>query len=93
VRAKLLARAGDHATAESLGRDAIAIIERAQDPDSQGYAWIDLAEVLRLAGRSADAEEAAETARSRFLLKGNVASAGRAEALIERVRAEASTRD
>ncbi len=34
-----------------MAREAIGIIESAQDPDSQGYAWIDLAEVLRMAGR------------------------------------------
>ena len=50
VRAKLLARRGRFDEAESMGREAIEIIETAQDPDSQGYAWIDLAEVLRMAG-------------------------------------------
>jgi tetratricopeptide (TPR) repeat protein len=88
VRAKLLARAGDHRAAESLGRAAIAIIEQAQDPDSQGYAWRDLAEVLRLAGRFDEAEEAAGVSLARFRLKGNVASAGRVEVLVERIRAE-----
>ena len=52
VRAKLVARRGSFAEAEALALDAIRIIEAAQDPDSQGYAYIDLAEVLRMAGRA-----------------------------------------
>ena len=59
VRAKLVARRGSFAEAEALALDAIRIIEAAQDPDSQGYAYIDLAEVLRMAGRGEDAIRAA----------------------------------
>ena len=87
VRAKLLARAGDHATAERLAREAIGIIEATQDPDSQGYAWVDLADVLRMAGSSDLAIEAARTAEARFEAKGNTESAARARRT--RVAAEA----
>jgi len=89
VRAKLLARAGDHAAAERLSREAIDIIEVTQDPDSQGYAWIDLAEVHWMAGRSDAALEAARTSEARFVAKGNTASAGRARVLAERILAGA----
>ena len=85
VRAKLLARQGGFSEAESLGREAIAIIEAAQDPDSQGYAWIDLAEVLAMAGRPADAVAAADEAARRFEIKANVESAARARAFRERI--------
>jgi class 3 adenylate cyclase/tetratricopeptide (TPR) repeat protein len=78
VRAKLLARRGDPATGEALAREAIAIIEDAQDPESQGYAWLDLAEVLAMAGRTAEAAAAARTAETRFVTKGNAPSAARA---------------
>lgn len=78
VRAKLLARQGQYATGEALAREAIAIIEDAQDPESQGYAWLDLAEVLAMAGRTAEAAEAATTAETRFVTKGNAPSAARA---------------
>lgn len=88
VRAKLIARTGDDVAAEAMAQEAIAIIEAAQDPDSQGYAWIDLGEVRRIAGRWDDALAAAATARERFLLKGNVASAARAAALAERIERE-----
>ena len=81
VRAKLLARRGRFEEAEAMGREAIRIIETAQDPDSQGYAWIDLAEVLRMAGRGAAAREAADEAAARFDQKANEPSAARARAL------------
>ncbi len=80
VRAKLIARRGQHAEAEALANDAIRIIEAAQDPDSQGYAYLDLSDVLRFAGRFAEAVAAAETAVERFEVKGNVSSAARARA-------------
>ena len=87
VRAKIVARAGDHATAEQLSREAIDIIEDTQDPDSQGYAWIDYAQVLLMGGRMEDAAEAARKAQARFRIKGNSESEGRARALEERIGA------
>ena len=80
VRAKLLARRGQHTEAEAMANEAIRIIEAAQDPDSQGYAYLDLSDVLRFAGRFEDAVAAAETAVERFEIKGNVSSAARAKA-------------
>jgi tetratricopeptide (TPR) repeat protein len=89
VRGKLLARGGRHREAESLAREAVAIIGRAQDPDSQGYAALDLAEVLAMGGRSDEAVAAAEDAAARFERKGNVASAARARALASKIAAGA----
>lgn len=85
VRGKLLARGGRHEEAEALAREAVAIIGRAQDPDSQGYAALDLAEVLAMGGRAAEAAAAADDAAARFECKGNVASAARARALRSRI--------
>ena len=65
------------AEGEALAREAIGIIEAAQDPDSQGYAYIDLAEVLRMAGRRDEATRAADEAAARFDLKANTDSAAR----------------
>jgi class 3 adenylate cyclase/tetratricopeptide (TPR) repeat protein len=90
VRAKLVARAGDHVDGERLAREAIDIIEDTQDPDSQGYAWVDLAEVLHMAGRADAAVEAARTSQARFRTKGNTASEGRARALVTRIEAGTS---
>jgi tetratricopeptide (TPR) repeat protein len=86
VRAKLLARGGAFGEAEALANDAIRIIEATQDPDSQGYAYIDLAEVLRMAGRLDEALLAATEAAGRFDLKGNTESAARARALRDEIR-------
>jgi tetratricopeptide (TPR) repeat protein len=87
VRAKLVARLGRFSEAEALAREAIRIIEAAQDPDSQGYAYIDLAEVLRMAGRPGEAVQAADESAARFDLKANTESAARAR----RLRAEIET--
>ena len=87
VRAKLLAREGQFGDAEDLARAAIVIIESAQDPDSQGYAWLDLADVLIMAGRSAEAVEAADEAIRRFEIKANQESAQRARDFRDRMLA------
>ncbi len=88
VRAKLVARRGELAEGEALAREAVGIIEAAQDPDSQGYAYIDLAEVLRMAGRWEEATRAADEAAARFDLKANTASAARARRLKADIEAE-----
>ena len=87
VRAKLVARRGSFAEAEALALDAIRIIEAAQDPDSQGYAYIDLAKVIRMAGRGEDAMRAADEAAGRFDRKGNTESAARARRLKAEIQA------
>jgi hypothetical protein len=87
VRAKLVARQGRFAEAEALATEAIRIIGTAQDPDSQGYAAIDQAEVFRLAGRREDAMRAAEAAAALFDRKANLASAGRARRLRDEIDA------
>jgi hypothetical protein len=81
VRGKLLARAGRHAEAEALAQEVVAIIGRAQDPDSQGYAALDLAEVLAMGGHTEAAVTSAEDAAARFQRKGKMASAVRARGL------------
>jgi class 3 adenylate cyclase/tetratricopeptide (TPR) repeat protein len=81
VRAKLIARQGRFDEARSLAEAAISIIGAAQDPDSQGYAAIDLAEVLWMAGRDDEAIVAAEASAALFEQKANTSSAARARAL------------
>ena len=51
VRAKVLARRGEHAEAERLAREAVAIGEETDMLDAQGDAYADLAEVLLLGGK------------------------------------------
>jgi tetratricopeptide (TPR) repeat protein len=91
VRAKLAARAGRHDEAETLAKEAVAIIGAAQDPDSQGYAAIDRAEVFRLAQRWSEAVEEASRAEALFDLKGNAASAARAHAMRTVIESEVSS--
>jgi len=83
VRAKILATRGHAADAEKLAREAVAVIQPSDDPNSKGDALIDLSEVLRLAGRPADAAEAARDALALFEAKGNTVSAALARATVE----------
>jgi tetratricopeptide (TPR) repeat protein len=80
VRAKVLARRGEHAKAERLAREAVAIGEQTDALNAQGDAIADLAEVLLLAGPPDDAAAALAEAQARYERKGNVVSAQRAQA-------------
>jgi class 3 adenylate cyclase/tetratricopeptide (TPR) repeat protein len=80
VRAKLLARRGEHAEAGRLARQAVAICDETEMLNVQGDAYADLAEVLLLAGKPETAAAALEEAIERFERKGNVVSAQRARA-------------
>jgi tetratricopeptide (TPR) repeat protein len=63
VRAKSLARRGELKEAESLVREALAILEPTDALLFKFGALLDLAEVLRLAGRESDAQAAVDEAR------------------------------
>jgi hypothetical protein len=78
VRAKVLARRGEHAEAYRLAREAVAIGDDSDGLDHQGAAYADLAEVLRLGGRPDEAAAALEHALQRYEREGNVVSAERA---------------
>ena len=62
--AKILARRGDLEAAERLGREAVEFARQSDFLDSRGVVLADLAEVLRLAGRS---DEAADALREALL--------------------------
>lgn len=78
VRARVLARRGLIDEGEALVREALEMISRAEEPDSQATVWADLAEVLAAAGRRDEAREALESAAAIFEAKGNIVSASRA---------------
>ena len=80
VRAKVLARRGEHAEAERLAREAVTISEKTGFLDGQGDAYADLGEVLLLGGKLDEAAAALEQAHERYARKGNVVSAQRAQA-------------
>jgi tetratricopeptide (TPR) repeat protein len=79
VRAKVLARCGEHAEAERLAREAVAICEETEMLDAQGDVYADLAEVLLLAGKPDDAAAGLEQALERYERKGNRVSAQRTQ--------------
>jgi tetratricopeptide (TPR) repeat protein len=77
LRARLLADRGDHAAAEQLARDAVAIAETTDMLDYRGTALADLAEVLVLAGKPGEAAAALELALERYERKGILVEAER----------------
>jgi len=77
VRAKVLARRGEHAEAERLAREAVAIGEGTDSLIGQGDANADLAEVLSLGGSSEEAATALRQALDRYERKGHVVLAQR----------------
>ena len=72
VRAKVLARRGEHAEAERLAREAVAIGEGTDSLIGQGDANADLAEVLLLAGKRDEATAALRQALDRYERKGHL---------------------
>ncbi|MBO0817666.1 MAG: hypothetical protein J2P30_21260, partial [Actinobacteria bacterium] len=87
VRAKLLAREGQHEQAGAIIVEAIELIGGSDWLDGQGNGFMDLAEVCRLGGRVGDALEALAQASARFAAKGNIVSARRADELAGDLRA------
>ena len=84
VRAKVLARGGEHAEAERIAREAVAIGQTTDDLDGQGDAMADLATVLELAGRREESAAELERALELFERKGNRISAERTRARLGR---------
>ena len=80
VRAKVLARRGEHAEAQRLARESVKIGDDTNLLDWHGNAYADLAEVLRLGGKLDEAAAALEQALVRYERKGNLVSAARARA-------------
>jgi class 3 adenylate cyclase/tetratricopeptide (TPR) repeat protein len=89
VKGKVLARRGEHAEAQRLAREAVAIADETDLLDPAGDAHADLAEVLELAGKRAEAAAALEQALDRFERKGNLVSAQRVRTRLTRLRAAA----
>ncbi|MGH3036598.1 MAG: ATP-binding protein [Gaiellaceae bacterium] len=84
VRSKALASKGEHEQAERLAREAVTLAEETDGLNLHADALLDLAEVLRAAGRPAEEAAAAKRALALYVHKGNVVSAGRARAALER---------
>jgi len=78
THAVVLAHRGAHAEAEQLAADATRMAEETDFLDLRAGALAGLAEVLRVAGRDAEAEAAAARAVATYEEKGNLTGARRA---------------
>jgi class 3 adenylate cyclase/tetratricopeptide (TPR) repeat protein len=83
VKAKVLARKGDFAEAERLARESVALAETVELAQLRGSAYDDLAEVLQLAGKRAEATAALERALDVYERKEAVALADRVRRRLE----------
>jgi tetratricopeptide (TPR) repeat protein len=73
LRAKLLARKGEHDRARQLAEEAVSIAERTDMLDAHAEALSDLAEVLELAGSPDQAAQSLAGALVLYEHKGNIA--------------------
>jgi ATP/maltotriose-dependent transcriptional regulator MalT len=88
VRAPIVARAGDLADAESLAGTAVELARRTEAVNLQADALAELASVLQLAGRPAEARATAVEAVALYLAKGNQVVAARVRAWADALPAE-----
>ena len=87
TRALALGRLGRLEEAETLAREAVGFADGTQFLGYHADALIVLAEVLRLAGRPAEAARTLEEAARLFHLKGNVFSAAKTHAMLKELAA------
>ena len=82
VRGRLLARSGRHEEAETVAREALALVEPTDALEERAEVLLDLAEVLRVAGRDADAGRAVVQAAVLYEQKGHVVGLAQTRALL-----------
>jgi len=82
ARAKALARLGNVGAAESFAREAVALAEETDFLVVHADGLVDLAEVLRAAGRADEALSALGDALLLYERKGNVTASRRTQALL-----------
>ena len=87
VRAKLAARAGRHADAEALAREAVGLFATTDMVNDQAHAAASLAEVLTQTGSNGEAATEFERAVELYESKGNVVAAERARAALVEIHA------
>jgi len=90
VQARVHAYRGEHAEAERLAREGIAICEQTDQLTWQGDVWWQLAELLLAAGKIEDAVDAFEEALTRYERKKNLAMVAQVQPRLSALRAEAS---
>lgn len=85
TRGRILARSGRPLEAESLAREAVSLLDTDAQPRDRADALMDLAEVLRLAGRARDAKGAVEEALILYERKGVRPGIEKATAALEEI--------
>jgi tetratricopeptide (TPR) repeat protein len=83
TQALVHASRGKFAEAERLAREAVALYANAESPNFQGDVLLDLAQVLRMAGKPVEAGHAAGEALAFYESKGNRPASGTARAFID----------
>jgi class 3 adenylate cyclase/tetratricopeptide (TPR) repeat protein len=87
VQALVHASRGEHAEAQTVAGEALALIDQTDGLNYQGDACCDLAEVLATAGRTDEAAQALEQALDRFQRKKNLAMVAQVKPRLEELRA------
>ncbi len=82
VQSRILARHGRIDEAEDLARETMTLVARTDSINRHAESFMAMAEVLGIANRSHEAEKMVRSALRLFELKGNLASADRARALL-----------
>jgi tetratricopeptide (TPR) repeat protein len=82
VTAKVVARDGDSGQAERLASTAVAIARATDCLSLQGYALLNLSDVLAVTGRRRDAAASVDEALARFRAKGDRVSTRNAERIL-----------
>ena len=90
ARAKLLARRGQPANGETLAQKALRLAEPTDFLNMRGQAYMDMGEVMRLAGRPSEAAAAVAKAVELYEQKGNTVAAGSARAAQSELSAAAA---
>ena len=80
--AKLLARSGSVETAVALGHEALELVDRTECLNRRAKVQLDLAEMLRFAGRATESAVEGQEAIALYLEKGNTAAAQQARVLV-----------
>ena len=89
TKARVLGRREDHADAERLAHEAVAIGESTDYVQGQGDAYVCLGDVLVLSAESREAVAAFEHALERYERKGSVVSAEQIRSRLAELRAAA----
>jgi hypothetical protein len=81
IRAKLLARRGEHEAAERLVREAVVLGDPTDHLEGKANSFRDLAIVLIAAGKNDDTLDALRTAQAFYEQKGHTVGVARVEEL------------